>query len=335
MHKIKAAALISGGLDSMLAAKIIMEQGIRVEGLNFYTGFSSIQKEQKYNNPDRVAGQLNIKLHTIDVIEEYKNIVINPRYGYGVNLNPCLDCKIFMVKKALQWIMANNFDFIITGEVVGQRLKSQRKVMLPIVAEDSKAHDLLLRPLCAKKLPLSKPEKEGWVDRNKLYNFSGRSRKPQIALAKQFGFEDFPQPAGGCLLTDIKYCAKLKDLWRAKDCKDYSRDDIELLKIGRHIRPKSNFKMIIGREQTENEILEKYKTKYTYLYCISHLGPLVLVDGYPSSDDLNLAARITARFGKGRRADEAKVQICSLDGKPYRMNVIPMPAEQVLQEWYI
>jgi tRNA U34 2-thiouridine synthase MnmA/TrmU len=352
MHnKIKAAALISGGLDSMLAAKIIIEQGVYVEGLNFNAGFSGIPKQQTYSSPNWVANRLNIKLHKIDVIEEYKDILINPQYGYGANLNPCLDCKIFFVKKAREWIMEHNFDFIITGEVIGQRPKSQRKDTLPIVAKDSTANDLLLRPLCARNLPITKPEKQGWVNREKLYKFSGRSRKPQIALAKQFGFENFPQPAGGCLLTDVKYCDKIKDLWKSRGCKDYSRDDIELLKVGRHIRPRPNFKMIIGREHAENEFLEKYKKKYTHLCCTSHFGPLVLIDGNPNQDDLNLAAKITARFGKGCNAEAVDVQIhplnrrgdpclpgialAQLGGRPYHLNVTPLPAEQVLREWYI
>lgn len=332
---IKAAALISGGLDSMLATQIIMEQDIYVEGLNFDTGFFALPKKEQPSGPSWVAKQLNIKLHKIDIVEEYKDILLHSQYDYGANLNPCLDCKIFLVKKGLQWIIEHDFDFIVTGEVVGQRAKSQRKDTMPIVAKDSAADDLLLRPLCAKSLPITKPEQQGWVDRDKLYNFSGRSRKPQIALAKQFGFDDFPQPAGGCLLTDIRYCDRIKDLWQARNSKDYSRADIELLKVGRHLRPNPNFKMIIGREHKENEFLEKYKNNYTHLYCTSHFGPLVLIDGNPNPDDLNLAAKITAKFGQGSNAKAVVVQIQPLNNKSYQINVSPMPAEQVLQGWYI
>jgi tRNA U34 2-thiouridine synthase MnmA/TrmU len=204
----KAVALISGGLDSLLAAKVIQEQGIHVEGINFYTGFcveghthairKRDQKKEKRHNALWVAEQLGIKLHIVDIVEEYKDIVFNPKHGYGANLNPCLDCKIFMVQKALEWIRNKSFDFIITGEVIGQRPMSQRKDTMPVVAHESGAEDLLMRPLCAKNLPESLPEREGWVDRERLYDFSGRSRKPQMALAREFGFEDFAQPAGGC-----------------------------------------------------------------------------------------------------------------------------------------
>ena len=191
----KAVALISGGLDSLLAARLIQQQGIQVEGINFFTGFCveghthAIRKHdrnrEKRNNALWVAEQLGIKLHIIDIVEEYKDVVINPKHGYGANLNPCLDCKIFMVGKAHDWIKEHDFDFIITGEVIGQRPKSQRKRYLPVVAEESGADDLLLRPLCARNLPPSRAEKEGWVAREQLQDFSGRSRKPQIALAAE------------------------------------------------------------------------------------------------------------------------------------------------------
>ena len=184
----KAAALISGGLDSMLAAKTMMEQGLHVEGINFFTGFCveghthAIRQKggakPKRNNALWVAEQLGIKLHIVDVIEEYKDVLINPKHGYGSNMNPCLDCKIFMVNKAKQWIKENGFDFIITGEVIGQRPMSQRKQTMPIIARESGAEDLLLRPLCAKNLPETLPEREGWVDREKLHGSTYQAPMP-------------------------------------------------------------------------------------------------------------------------------------------------------------
>ena len=194
----KAVALISGGLDSLLAARLVMEQGIHVEGINFFTGFCveghthAIRKQHRArprrNNALWVAEQLGIRLHIIDIIEEYKQVVINPRHGYGANLNPCLDCKVFMVRKALEWMNAQGFDFIITGEVIGQRPKSQRRVTMPVVARESGAHDRLVRPLCAKILPPTLPEREGWLERDKLLAFNGRSRKPQMTLADHYRF---------------------------------------------------------------------------------------------------------------------------------------------------
>ena len=245
-NNVRAVALVSGGLDSMLAVRVIQEQGIHVEGINFFTGFcveghthairNQDQKKQKRNNALWVAEQLGIKLHIIDVIEEYKNVLLNPRHGYGANMNPCLDCKGFMVTKARQWMEEHDFDFIITGEVLGQRPMSQRADTFPVIARESGANDRLLRPLCAQLQPPTLAEEEGWVDRQKLHAFSGRSRKPQMALAASFGFSDYAQPAGGCcFLTDSSYARKLNDLWQSRQRRDYELDDIMLLKVGRHI----------------------------------------------------------------------------------------------------
>ncbi len=342
----KAAALISGGLDSLLAARVIQEQGIHIEGINFYTGFCveghthAIRKKDrakpKRNNALWVAEQLGIKLHIIDIIEEYKDIVINPRHGYGANLNPCLDCKIFMVQKAREWIENKGFDFIITGEVIGQRPKSQRKDTMPVVARESGADDLLLRPLCAKNLEPTLPEREGWVDRNKLYDFEGRSRKPQMALAKRFGFEDYAQPAGGCcFLTDAQYSHKLADLWKSRGERRYELDDIMLLKVGRHIRPRPHFKLIIGREDGENRFLEGYRKQYAHMFPVSHKGPLVLVDGETEQDDLQLAARVAARFSQGRNAEQVEVEVCTVDGDRQTLTVRPLSGSQIPKDWYL
>lgn len=330
----------------MLAAKLIQEQGVHVEGLNFFTGFcveghthairQHHKDKNKRNNALWVAEQLGMKLHIIDVVEEYKDVVINPKHGYGAYLNPCLDCKVFMVKHAFRWLEENQFDFIITGEVIGQRPKSQRKHTMPLIAKRSGAEDLLLRPLCAKFLPETLPEQLGWVDRNKLLAWSGRSRKPQFELAAQFGFSDYAQPAGGCcFLTDENYSKKLADLWQFRGEKHYELDDIMLLKVGRHIRPAANFKMIIGREEGENNFLEGYRNQFIHLRTLSHNGPLVLIDGKPEQTDFQLAARIAARFCAGRMADKVTVQIQQLDGSAMILNVAPFSPNEVLSEWYL
>ncbi len=340
----KAVSLISGGLDSMLATKVILEQGIHVEGLNFFTGFCveghthAIRKQEKAkrNNSLWVAEQLGIKLHIIDIVEEYKNIVLNPKHGYGANLNPCLDCKIFMVGRAKRWMEENGFDFIITGEVIGQRPKSQRKATMPIIATESGAEDRLLRPLCAKYLPPTLPEREGWVKRDLLHDFSGRSRKPQFALAEKFNIEEYAQPAGGCcFLTDPTYSSKLSDLWRARGKREYELDDIVLLKVGRHLRPRENFKVIIGREEGENNFLEGYRSQFNYIRILSHNGPLALIDGEPSAEDMHLAARLVARFCSGRDAEKVTVEINSLDGSVWPLEVQPLAAQAIPQEWYV
>jgi len=342
----KCVALISGGLDSMLAARVMLDQGVHVEGINFYTGFcveghtQAIRREArekpKRNNALWVAEQLGIKLHIVDVIEEYKDVVINPKHGYGANLNPCLDCKGFMVGKAREWMETHGFDFIVTGEVLGQRPMSQRRDTMPVVARESGAFDRLLRPLCAKLLPPTLPEREGWVSRDRLLDFNGRSRKPQMALAAQFNLNDYAQPAGGCcFLTNQQYSHKLTDLWQARGERRYELEDILLLKVGRHLRPRPNFKLIVARDDGENNFLMGFRHRYTQLFVASHPGPLALIDGEPSADDLHLAARLTARFGKSREANRVTVEITDQSGRVQTMDVEPMPAEQIPESWYL
>ena len=343
----RAVALISGGLDSMLAARAMLDQDVHVEGINYFTGFCveghthAIRRRAGHraprNNALWVAEQLGIKLHIIEVIDEYKSVVLNPRHGYGRNMNPCLDCKGFMVGKAHEWMLENGFDFIITGEVIGQRPMSQRKSSMPIVARESGAEDRLLRPLCAKRLEPTRAELEGWVDREQLFDFHGRSRKPQIALAKHYGFEDFAQPAGGCcFLTDRQYSVKLQDLWRSRGKRDYELDDIMLLKVGRHLRPRPHFKLIVGREEGENKFLRGYRHQFTSLSTTSHPGPMALFDGpLQRGDDLSLAARVVARFSQGRDEDVVEVEITRPGATPYVERVRPLPAEEIPPEWYL
>ena len=342
----KAVALISGGLDSLLAARLMLDQGIHVEGINFYTGFCveghthAIRKKDrakpKRNNALWSAEQLGIKLHIIDIIDEYKDVLVNPKHGYGANMNPCLDCKIFMVKKARQWMADHGFDFIITGEVIGQRPMSQRKDLLPVVVRESGTDDRLLRPLCAKNLAPTLPEREGWVDREQLKDFSGRNRKPQMALAAEFGFEDYASPAGGCcFLTDKNYSDKLVDLWQARNKKEYELDDIMLLKVGRHLRPQPHYKLIVSREDGENKFLHGYRKQFASIEIKSHKGPLTLVDGDLSEDDFRFASRIAARFSQGRDADSVTVKITDINGNEQQFDVPPMPVSEIKQDWYI
>ena len=324
-----------------------MDQGVHVEGINFFTGFCveghthAIRKQDKSkpkrNNALWVAEQLGIKLHIIDIVEEYKDVVLNPKHGYGAHLNPCLDCKIFMVHKALEWIQQHHFDFLITGEVIGQRPMSQRKKTMPVISYESGAEDLLLRPLCAKNLPETRPEKEGWIDRDQLFDFSGRSRKPQIALAKQYGFEDYAQPAGGCcFLTDENYSVKLQDLWSNRGEKKYSLDDIMLLKVGRHIRPDKDYKIIIAREEGETRFLSGYKQHFQTIKTTSHAGPLAIIDGPPlSPEQVTLAASIIARFSKGKNADQVDLDYAPANGEARKISVKALQPSEIPESWYL
>lgn len=343
----KAIALISGGLDSMLAVKVIQEQGIHVEGINFFTGFCveghthAVRKKhkdkQKRNNALWVAEQLGIKLHIVDVVDEYKDILLNPVHGYGKNVNPCLDCKTFMVRKAVQWIKEHDFDFIITGEVVGQRPMSQRRETMPVVAKESGGDDLLVRPLSARQLPETLPEREGWLDREKLYDFSGRTRKPQMALAAQFGFEDYAQPAGGCcMLTDENYAVKLQDMWTNRPSRNYELDDIIMLKMGRHFRLAPHLKIIIGREEGENHFMQGYKSQFVSIFPTSHPGALCLVDGeFKSDQERDLALALVARYSQGKNAAQVTLTIRQMDGTEQEYSIAPMAADAINSEWLI
>jgi tRNA-uridine 2-sulfurtransferase len=263
-------------------------------------------------------------------------VLLNPKHGYGANMNPCLDCKIFMVHKAQEWIEKNGFDFIITGEVVGQRPMSQRKDTMPVVARESGAQARLLRPLSAKNLPATLAEEQGWIKREAMHGFSGRNRKPQIALANQYGFEDYASPAGGCcFLTDVNYSNKLVDLWQARGKRDYEMDDIMLLKVGRHIRPRPHFKLIVGREEGENNYLQGYKKMFTSLQTTSHKGPLVLLDGVANDDDLLFAARLTARFSQGKGAAKVTVETRRDNGEIKVFDITPLPLAELQEEWYV
>lgn len=219
---------------------------------------------------------------------------------------------------------------------MGQRPMSQRKQTMPIVARESGAGDLLLRPLSAKLLPETIPEREGWVDRQRLKDFSGRSRKPQMALAAEYGFVDYAQPAGGCcFLTDQSYSVKLVDLWQGRGSRDYELDDIMLLKVGRHLRPRKHFKMIIGREEGENKFMEGYRKQFTSMFCSSHPGPLCLIDGELSEDDVQLCARILARYSQGRDADAVTVEVKHPDTPQRPMTVAPLRVSEVEEAWHI
>jgi len=285
----KAICVFSGGLDSMLSAQIIRSQGIEVVGFFFKTPFFTPEKAI------RSAQLIKLPLKIVDITEEHLKILKNPKYGYGENMNPCIDCHALMFKCAGKIMEQEGADFVISGEVLGQRPMSQNRKALQIIAEESGLGRLLLRPLSAKKLPVTIPEERGWVKRELLLDIHGRSRKPQLELAKKYGITDFPSPAGGCLLTDRTFSKRLKDLIELK--KDFDIRDIELLKLGRHFRIDKTTKVIVGRNKKENQMLKDlYRKEDVLLEPKGIPGPVVLLTGDKSEKNIQLALDITATY---------------------------------------
>jgi hypothetical protein len=266
-------SLISGGLDSALATKLMLDQGIQVYGLFLAMSWGCCEKPKAI----AVADRLGVPLMVIGVGDAYLDVVRNPKYGYGTQMNPCVDCRIYMFKIAKKYMEEVGAAFIVTGEVLGQRPMSQRSRPLGIIKRDSGLEDLLLRPLSAQLLEPTLPEREGIVDRSKLLEINGRSRQDQLTLAKQFDLNGYSQPAGGCQLTDPHFAAKAKDLF-AHEAKPTTRD-MEMLTVGRHFRLNDSTKVILGRNQLENLMLEGYADAPMTLVVPKFPGPAALVVG--------------------------------------------------------
>lgn len=296
----RSLAMVSGGLDSILAAKLIKEQGIEVIGICFKSLFFNEEHARK------MTKQIDIPLEVIDFSEEHLKMVRNPKHGHGKNMNPCIDCHAMMMKYCGELLEKFNADFIITGEVLNQRPMSQNRSSLNLVKKESGIGNKILRPLCALNLPITEMEEQGLVDRSKLFNISGRGRKVQMELAKKWGIIDYPSPAGGCKLTEPNFSKRLKDLFEHKD--DIEKRDIELLKIGRHFRVNPNAKIISTRIQEEGEILKSLLTKKDiYMLAKDFKGSCVAIMGDYTKEDIEFAGKVTARYCKGK--DEEKLKI--------------------------
>lgn len=295
MSSVKAVALLSGGLDSSLAIRLIQGQGIEILALHFLIPFSKYNKQTVYESAaKKISDHLRVKLRIEYLEEEFLKILKNPAHGYGKNLNPCIDCKILMLKKAKKIMQEAGASFIITGEVLGQRPMSQNKKALAIIDGESGLKGLLVRPLCAKLLPPTLPEQKGWIKREKLKSFSGRGRNSQIKLAEELDIKEYPWPAGGCLLTDPHFCKRLNELMEHKEC---SLSNIGLLKVGRHFRVTPKFKLVIGRNEAENNrLLGLLEDKDLYLEPTEVPGPSGLGRGIFNKKDILKSAQIVASY---------------------------------------
>lgn len=306
--KVRAIGLCSGGLDSQLAVCVLKAQGIEVEIIVFDSPF--------YNPAPAIKAskQLDVKLHVIDFTEEIVGLVNNPPHGFGKCMNPCIDCHALMFKRAGQIMIDKGFDFIFTGEVLNQRPMSQNRRSLGVVAKDSSFEDLVLRPLCAKLLEPTKPEREGWVDREKLLALSGRSRKPQFELAKQYGVGDYPSPAGGCRLTEPHYSKRLAELKSHEGLHD-SRA-LTLLRHGRHLRISDKVKLILGRNAEDNKNIEELISEGDIVLTPSELsGPTGILPKNISEDELNTAASILVRYMKTDDGQAVYLKVKSDEGE--------------------
>ncbi len=300
----QALCLFSGGLDSILAVRTIQEQGIRVKGVFFESPFFTSEKALSS------AKDLEIELKILDITDELLDVIVNPEHGHGRGLNPCIDCRILMYRRAGKLLEKEGAKFIISGEVVGQRPMSQNLRSITTVSHLSGFKDLILRPLSAKRLPETLPEKEGWVDRKGLLGLSGRSRQPQMELARKMGIKDYPSPAGGCLLTEKVFSRRLKDLVVFNP--GFSRRDIEILKWGRHFRIGENARLVVGRNEKENDIIGAMKGENDIILKVeSFPGPTALATGALTPDILGLAASITVSYSDANSDEPVSVMVIS------------------------
>ncbi|MBI3753469.1 MAG: hypothetical protein HY266_05390 [Deltaproteobacteria bacterium] len=306
----KAVALLSGGLDSTLAVKVMLEQGIEIVALNFTSTFCtcSLRGSVCSNEAARVANEFGITIKTMQKGLDYIEIVRDPKYGYGQGMNPCVDCRIYMHKLAKKYMEEIGASFIITGEVLGQRPMSQRRDAFKSIERESGLQGLIVRPLCAKRLDPTIPEKLGIINREKLLDVIGRSRKHQIALAEELDIQNYPCPSGGCLLTDKIFSKRVKDLLDNK--KDVTMKDLQLLKVGRHFRLNQDNKIIIGRDEAENKRMKNLiQADDSLIEPLDFVGPIGLISGLSRNGTHLLAGRMVLRYAGEKAHGKRKLTL--------------------------
>ena len=318
-----ALGLMSGGLDSILAARLLQEQKqLQVEAVTFTTPFFSPEKARA------AAAQLGIPLHEIDITDIHFAMLQNPPHGYGKNMNPCIDCHAMMFREAGRLLESfKKPGFLFSGEVLGERPMSQNRQSLATVARASGFPEIILRPLSAQLLEPTKPELDGMVERELLLDLQGRSRKPQFALAQQWGITQFPNPGGGCLLTDPPFSQRLRDLLDHQ--KNIARVDLELLNIGRHLRVRPDLKIIAGRDEKDNQrLMAMVRDTDALISLVDFPGPTVLIPGNASEDDCLLGARICVSFSSARTGGEVAVFL-HRKGVSSTLKASALPREQI------
>jgi tRNA-specific 2-thiouridylase len=343
-ERIKAIGLVSGGLDSALAVALVERQGIEIAGLHYYNGFSpeSIRAEMQGRENLRafldgkeveLGGILGVPVEIIDISEDYLDLLLKPKHGFGANVNPCIDCRIFMLQDARRRMEDRGGRFIFTGEVLGQRPMSQHRRAMNTVERESGLSGYLLRPLSAKLLPATIPETEGLIDREALLDIQGRSRKRQMLLADELGITGYAQPAGGCTLTDENYARKFKDMISHSPEHSLTRRMAVLLAIGRHFRLSDRVKLVVGRVEIENHYLEREWSDHWLAVPIDTPGPTTLILGEPTKENLEGAAAVTARYSDAKR--EASVPILLTKGEQQLRLDMPPAADSELDRYRI
>jgi len=301
----KAIALLSGGLDSTLAVCLVKDQGIEIEAVNFQTMFGCCKDDAR-----QVAYQLGVRYTTLQVGDDYLQMVEKPKYGYGRGVNPCVDCRIYMFLAAKKFMEYVGASFMISGEVLDQRPMSQKMRDFKSIEEDAGLQGLILRPLSAKRLPLTKPETEGIIDRSLLCGIQGRSRKKLLELAAHYGIENPPSPSAGCALTSPLFAKKVRDVFNSKP--EYERWDFEILKVGRHFRLNSNTKLVISRNQNQNAYLENlHPAETVILKCHNFSGPHALLIGEKTPELLQQAGAMVLRYAQKPLPASCDLQVVS------------------------
>lgn len=314
---------MSGGLDSALACILLLRLGFEVVGLNLATGFCV--GEGRCDTALALAGRLGIPLRLLDVGRQFLEVVRSPKHGYGSAMNPCLDCRILMARTARDVMEAEGAAFVATGEVLRQRPMSQHRRALDLVAEDSGLGARLVRPLSGRLLGPTYPERMGWVHRDQWLDIQGRSRKRQLTLAQEWGVTEFAQPSGGCcLLLTRPYAARLRDAFTTHGKAVLKEEDFALLRFGRHFRISPTAKVIVGRNEADNAVLSGFAPARWELTCVGVLGPLTLVEGTPSPEDLRLAARLAARYSDAAPHEIVTVRVLHNDDTE-ELAVRPLP----------
>ncbi len=325
-NNVRALALVSGGLDSLLAARVVMEQDVYVEGVAFLMQFAAKDLDEFTRDLEQAAQEAKIPTRTVDISQEFLSLIKDPDHGFGANMNPCIDCKILMLRTAKKIAEKEGFDFIITGEVLGERPMSQRKEALDVIEKSSSLEGFLLRPLSAKLLKETEAERKGLVDRDKLLDISGRSRKRQFALAEKYFITKYFTPAGGCLLTAEEFSLKLSDLLEHDSL---NKKQISLLKYGRHFRIGPKTKVVIGRDHEDNQKIKELKEENIAFVLENAPGPYGILIGKRTKKNIEVAANLVLSYSKKKKEPSYPVRYWQDEREEHTVKAKPLDKKEL------